>query len=106
MELLCIDDQLFWVDSCGNQGDKVQDCKHGCGDGECIGEPTPDVTIPTEQDGLDEPDEKSAANGEAVTFGTGAKSGGCSTSSSNPATAGLLLLLLMGLAFLRRQQTT
>jgi hypothetical protein len=103
--LLCTDDQLFWVDSCGNQGEKVQDCKNGCGEGGCIDEPIPDVVIPTEQDALDEPDANTAASGETVTFGTGAKTGGCSTSSSNPMAAALLLALILGFALIRRRQT-
>lgn len=105
VELVCTDDQLYWVDSCGNMGEKVQDCKYGCVDGECVEEPDADINIPTQEDTIDEPDGSSAAGGETVVFGSGTKSGGCSASPGNPAAPGLLLMILFALSLLRRRRT-
>lgn len=98
----CEDDQLFWVDSCGNPGEKIQDCKYGCGEEECAPEPETDAGIPTTSDIIDEPDGSSAASGDVVTFGSGARSGGCSAGNGTPASAMLLLAFLL-LALLHRR---
>ena len=101
--LICTEDQLFWVDSCGETGEKLQDCKYGCSEGECAPEPEPDIEIPTEEDAIEEADGNSAASGETVSFDTGAKSGGCTSTDGKPTAAFLLLVMLLGIALLRRR---
>jgi len=100
VEQKCDGHNLYWYDSCGAQGDLVQECPLGCEDGTCIGQSEDEITAqvdasPSQPDGSD-----------SIVMSAGQKkSGGCqATPGSTAGNSGLLLLLaaLACLAIRRR----
>jgi hypothetical protein len=102
-KMQCVDGDVYWLDSCDEQGDLVAECNYGCDEGSCLQEPEEDISsIEPESDSF-AADSSSAAGGDGVTFNSGTKSGGCSTSHQPAATVPLLLLVLgVALVFCRR----
>ena len=87
----CVDDILYWFDSCDKQGPPAEVCKEACVGDQCVDEDpgTGDVIDP-EDAGPD-----GGGGGETV-FPGGAKSSGCTHAPVAAPTAGWLLLLAMG----------
>jgi len=91
----CVDNDLYWFDSCGLRGALAQECPLGCQFDACV-QPKPEV----ESDVVAPQDDASTGTqnlGEAADFtAKGGKSGGCSAGAlPSPSCSPLFLLALL-----------
>ena len=94
----CVGDNLYWFDSCGNQGNLIKMCQSGCQQGSCNEDVVPDDADVTGTQVL----------GETVAFaGPGTKgASGCAAAHEKPVAGGLLSMLgLLAILCLIRRKT-
>jgi hypothetical protein len=95
----CVDNDLYWFDSCGSQEQMAEQCSKGCGNNACLGSPDDADAI----SGMDDSSPgNSAAGGQLMTFDAGA-SKGCSAGSTSQTMTWVLCLLLAGTLWMRRR---
>ena len=44
VERRCVDDEVYWFDDCGRQGERIERCEHGCASGACEAAPVCQLT--------------------------------------------------------------
>jgi len=97
----CVDDVLYWFDSCDQRGPPAEVCEVACVEDQCVDDApvTGDVIEGTGDAGPD------SSNGDVTVFPSKEVSSGCTRAPAGTHTAGwLLLLALAALRLLARQR--